>query len=330
MLSKPERRRFLLDVLAGLASAFVVWGIARLLDADLSTVVLGVAVLGVVMSATTTVAWWRARVRARKALGRLAEAEDALTVAQPEKRSLAVRADEAERRVTAAEGRCVSAEERAEAAECNAKEVLMKLREVEAAYGELKRWEQLEAYTGLADYWHQLEDSDQHPRDKLNEIRASLDFMGHGGSKWTKERDQFSSMLGRIGNNRGKARMLLLNPQCKIARKKSEIRFGHPHELPRKVATSLLTIGSLQRTYDNLQVKLYSHMPHFRLTIVDRRMAIVGHYRSYDRDSEGTPLLAWENAADWSFFTSFVAYFDHEWDAADDVDWDTIEKLAAG
>ena len=71
-------------------------------------------------------------------------------------------------------------------------------------------------------------------------------------------------------------------------------------------------------------------MPHFRLTIVDHRVAIVGHYRSYDRDSEGTPLLAWESAADWSFFTSFVAYFEHEWESADEVDWEDVYRLGGG
>jgi len=329
MLTKEDARRVLLNVGAGLLSAFLLWAVARILNARLSPVVLGFAVVASVASITCAVAWRRAKRRADSATARLAELEEQLDLMQPEQRSLAVRTAEAERRVTVAEGRCVDAEERAEVSERSAKETLAKLREVEVAWRELKRWEQLEAYTGLSDYWHQLDDSDQHPRDKLSEIRASLDFMGHGGSKWTSERDQFSSMLGRIGNNRGKARMLLLNPASEIARKKSTIRSGHPRELPQKIAMSLMSISALQKTYDNLQVRLYSHMPHFRLTIVDRRMAIVGHYRSYDRDSGGTPLLAWENAADWSFFTSFVAYFDHEWDAADEVDWETVETLAA-
>jgi hypothetical protein len=66
----------------------------------------------------------------------------------------------------------------------------------------------------------------------------------------------------------------------------------------------------------------------FRITIIDRQDAIVGHYRKYQSGSESSPLLLIGAAPTWSFFTPFQMLFRAEWDAAEAVDWQKLHEFA--
>lgn len=190
-------------------------------------------------------------------------------------------------------------------------------------------WESVQARTGLAGYDADLVDSKFHPSEVLTKVHQGLDFLGHGASKWTTQRDKFADMLLHLDDEgeRCGVRMLVLDPASPICRDTSEMLFpDDPQKWPRKILRSLQVLGKLEARYENnLEVKVYKHKPVFRLTIIDGSTAIVGHYRNYHRDSNDTPLLVFRKGPEWSFFTPFQALYDAEWNAARPVNWQAVD-----
>lgn len=213
-----------------------------------------------------------------------------------------------------------------------------KYRELEVARADLgkrlntlEKWEGIESATGLIDYRPELDDSDEHPREKIHTIRFHLDFMGNGGSKWSKQRADMESMLGKMGGLGGEARMLLLRPNCDVCKEASKERFANDERaLPQRIIRSLVEFDAMRSRFRHLQIKLYDHTPFFRLTFIDKKTVIVGHYQEYWHDSARTPLLVWDGheAGDWSFYVAFCRYFDAEWDLGKEMTSDELRDLA--
>jgi hypothetical protein len=192
----------------------------------------------------------------------------------------------------------------------------------------LEHWQELEV-TGLKGVRKALSRSEMHPKGALETIETSLDFMGHGASKWSDQTDKMHKMLLRVRDNGGAVRMLVLDPRCKDCVESSRTRFpDDPAALPRKITMSLLKLERLAKAHSNLTIRLYTHQPIFRITIIDRREVVVGHYRSYQSGSEASPLLLIGARAEWSFFTPFQMLFRFEWDAAYDVKWRELHDYA--
>ncbi len=194
---------------------------------------------------------------------------------------------------------------------------------------ELLKWEGVEKYTGLSEFEPELNSSDEHPRAQLDKIRFSLDFMGNGGSKWSREEEKMRAMLVQVGNSGKKARMLLLHPSSKVCREASEQRHGNPTVLPMKIVDSLRVLDRLRGEFKHLKIRTYEHTPYFRLVFVDERTVIVGHYKQYREDSDNTPLLVWEAECDWSFYYAFSKYFESEWGTGKDISTKEVNELAA-
>jgi hypothetical protein len=195
----------------------------------------------------------------------------------------------------------------------------------------LRRWEGIEEATGLVDYWPELGDSDEHPRAKLDKINHHLDFMGNGGSKWSKEKQQMERMLARVGERDGKVRMLLLHPDCDVCLDTSKKQMEDASALPRRITASLLELEKMRPRFPHLEIKLYEHAPFFRLTFIDRKTAIVGHYQKYWKDSIQSPLLVLEDKQrgnDWSFYVAFIRYFKAEWEQGRPMMAAELDKLA--
>lgn len=193
----------------------------------------------------------------------------------------------------------------------------------------LEKWRNLESFTGLCEFEGNLMSSEENPREKLPDIETELFFMGNGGSKWTREKTEFDSMLRRTAENRGSVRFLLLDPTSDACVEGSKVRFGNPTEQPRKIVESLCRLRNWDRMFGHLEVKLYSHVPHFRISLINKTHAVLGHYREYQNDSDETPLLVFSRQdVRWSFYSPFAGYFHHEWSQAKEIDWPEINNLA--
>jgi hypothetical protein len=189
----------------------------------------------------------------------------------------------------------------------------------------------IDVVTGLRGFRDTLNGSEFHPSLALASINHSLDFMGHGASKWTCEERQFAEMLIRLedAGSHGKVRLLLLNPASDACLDTSAKLFPEdPLHWPRKIVQSLFVARGVMEHHNNLEITIYDHKPVFRLTIIDGRLAIVGHYRNYHQDSDASPLLIFEEGPEWSFSRPFQQLFDTEWKAGRPPDWDAIESQA--
>jgi hypothetical protein len=199
------------------------------------------------------------------------------------------------------------------------------------------QWQGITGSTGLSEYRRELKGSDFDPRNVLGTITQSLDFMGHGASKWSRESSKMRGMLLQLMNKGAGCgvRLLVLNPLSDVCRIASRQQAPNDHDHhQRKILRSLLRLESLLEDFpDRIAVKLYEHPPNFRITIIDHTQAIIGHYRSREvdiggEDSAESPLLVFDSAAEWSFLSPFQLLFDREWDASKDVPWAKIHEQA--
>lgn len=195
-----------------------------------------------------------------------------------------------------------------------------------AERGRNQKWKGIEASTGLVKYVKKLEGSGYYPSECLVRIDAYLDFMGHGASKWTHERNLMDQMLQRTFSNGGQVRFLLLDPSSDACLDASRAYHNSRDDYARKILESLLVLRSLRMRYRHLQVRLYAHRPQFRLTFDDRDSVSVGHYMGYRRGSANSPLLHFTKHAEWSCFTAFMTYFEDEWEHAKEVDWASLDE----
>lgn len=198
------------------------------------------------------------------------------------------------------------------------------------------RWAEIEQTTGLKGFRAALGDSDMDPVFALERVNSSLDFMGHGASKWSSQRDKMREMLVRISNGGEdcRVRMLVLDPfdnECSAAAARQTPQDPQHHK--RKLITSLLRMEELIE-HNNFFVRLYDHPPKFRITIIDGEEVIIGHYRNYlhqvdSGDSAASPLLIFGRGPEWSFANPFRLLFDHEWNKSISVDWDQVRAWDA-
>lgn len=188
---------------------------------------------------------------------------------------------------------------------------------------------------GIIDCTEELKTSAYAPKACIPEIVRSFDFMGIGGEKWVKNKDEdedddkvdilecFESMLLRTDSFRGKVRFLIIDPECKEYKKLYKLR---EKSLPTESYDIFLDL--LDR-YDNLEVRLYSHFPTFRMQFVDNKYLAISRYyfdKNIHDDSEGgwkTPHLIIVNEVaqindkelyKGSLYGSFVMAFNYYWE----------------
>ncbi len=199
------------------------------------------------------------------------------------------------------------------------------------------KWDGIEVSTGLLGFRDKLSGSDMEPKALLHRIEQSLDFMGHGASKWSHEPEKMREMLLRISNlgSACRVRMLVLDPFDAKCQEAAALHSPtEPLHDKRKIVKSLLRLEELC-SHDNFELRLYGHPPKLRITIIDHALAIIGHYRNYlidaDRaDSAESPLLAFSGRPNWSFISPFQLLFDHEWEKGIEVSWEDVHQWIKG
>ena len=192
-----------------------------------------------------------------------------------------------------------------------------------ATYLLIQKWVMRHS-TGLRSYSGRLSTSKFHPNTLMPKISSSLDFLGHGGSKWTSNATAFDDMLGRIRKHgRGqRARLLLLDPREDAS---------WPAESNKRIRSILRLRVFLEKFPTTLEVRLYKHDPQFRLVFVNSEYLVVGHYNAYTANSSDSPQLEFDSAQEWSFHSPFKEYFDELWiesSAVAEADWVQLIELA--
>ena len=151
------------------------------------------------------------------------------------------------------------------------------IQELQAYREKVKMYEEL----GIINCTKGLKDTDLDPLRCMSSVHSSLFFMGVGGEKWVKDaqlRKSFENMLRRTESVGGEVRFLLINPASDA--------YGDLYQL-RGESVPYDSYGQfvmLIKKYSNLNVRLYSHMPSFRMQFVDDSYLAVSRYY-FDKSS---------------------------------------------
>lgn len=167
----------------------------------------------------------------------------------------------------------------------------------------------------------------------LSECQRDFYFMGIAANKWIKKANNFDSTMKKIMAKQGEVRFILLNPMSKEAEKLS-IAGGNPSDYLRQVISD--NIKSLQiykKMGLNVRVKVYSHMPVFRVAIVDKIEKV--YVGSYEPNSDGNDIQqiildsnSNNRGTESVLKDQFLDYFEVTWndDSLNEIEIDSIEN----
>lgn len=128
---------------------------------------------------------------------------------------------------------------------------------------------------GIINCTEELKGTQLEPIQCMKDVQTSLSFMGVGGEKWVKDsqlRKAFENMLRRTKAMGGGIRFLLINPASESYGRLYQLRGESvPYD-------SYERFADLANKFDNLNVRLYSDMPSFRMQFVDDTYLAISRY----------------------------------------------------
>lgn len=169
---------------------------------------------------------------------------------------------------------------------------------------------------GIVGTTEKLSQSKFEPIECMKLARRSISFMGIVGSKWVSEGvvlDEFKRFLQRVQGRGGHVKFLMINPNGDGFAQLKDFRQGAIK------ADSLKCFKALEKQFSCLEVRLYSHLPCFRLVFIDNELVAVSRYKynkeGYFQSKYGweAPHLVIESKSCWSFYDPFEAYFHQSW-----------------
>lgn len=166
----------------------------------------------------------------------------------------------------------------------------------------------------------------------LSECQRDFYFMGIAANKWIKKANNFDSAMKKIIVKHGEVRFILLNPMSKEAEKMS-IAGGNPSDyLKQVISDNIKVLQTYKKMGLNVRVKVYSHMPVFRVAIVDKvEKVYVGSYEPNGDGNDMQQIILDSNnnnrETESILKGQFLDYFEITWndDSLNEVDIDLIE-----
>jgi len=128
---------------------------------------------------------------------------------------------------------------------------------------------------GIVNCSQTLENTELAPITCMKNIRHNLSFMGVGGEKWVKEThlmNEFKNMLRTVSSSDGRIKFLLINPSSLSYNQLYHLR---NEEVPQE---SYAKFATLMNEFECLKVKLYDHLPSFRMQFVDDTYVAISRY----------------------------------------------------
>jgi hypothetical protein len=190
---------------------------------------------------------------------------------------------------------------------------------------------------GIIDCTKGLKETKLAPLQCMPNVKRGLDFSGVGGEKWVKDeqlRKAFTTMLARTKAAGGQVRFLLIDPDSDAYVTLYSLRGESvPYE-------SYARFIEMVKKHKNLEVRLYDHMPMFRMQFVDEKYLAVSRYyfdkQQHDKWEGGwmIPHLIIHNEIQkdfgsdevlykWSLYDSFKYAYDFIWEKSRNIlEWD--------
>ena len=109
----------------------------------------------------------------------------------------------------------------------------------------------------------------------------------------------------------GSVRIIMLNPMCESAKHLSTALGKAEEYLKESVLKNMRELREYKKMGLNIEIKVYSHMPVFRIAIIDNQKIYVGHYRVND-NGEKLPQLILQGKNK-ILFKQFFDYWNVTW-----------------
>ncbi len=151
-------------------------------------------------------------------------------------------------------------------------------------------------------------------------------FMGIAATKWIKGAKNFDETMKRLLARNGKVQIIMLNPMSKFAKNMSIASGKAENYLQNSIIKNMKELKTYKELGLNITVKVYSHMPIFRIAVVDDEKIYVGHYRV---NSDGTSLSQIKlQGKDKILFKQFLDYCNVTWDSEElkTIDLDELDN----
>ena len=163
----------------------------------------------------------------------------------------------------------------------------------------------------------------------LNLCKSSLSFLGIGAGKLMATGTTFEEVVRRCQGREQPVRFLLCSPMNDelevIAAQAGKPKSEYKEDL--KKSLRRLAQLRIERKW-NLEVRLYTSLPTFRLLFVDDELCLVSYYRFGDDDGSTLPQLHVARSGFWqrsirsrSFYFGFQRYFEELWKVSEAWDF---------
>lgn len=159
----------------------------------------------------------------------------------------------------------------------------------------------------------------------LSECENHFFFMGIAANKWIRGADNFDFVMKKILARNGSVRFVVLNPMSKAAQNLSLAGHNPTNHLRTVILGNLKELVQYRNMGLNIQVKAFSHLPVFRIAIVDNERIYLGHYKVNNDGSQLPQLLL--QGKNKILFKQFFDYYNITWNSPDliTIDLDKLE-----
>lgn len=160
----------------------------------------------------------------------------------------------------------------------------------------------------------------------LREVDKSFYFMGIAGTKWIKKADNFEETMRKLTATHGsKVRFIILNPMSVAARNMSLADKKDKNYHRDLIISNLRELKKIkEELHLNLDVKMYSHMPIFRIAIVDEEKIYFGQYRINDGGENLSQIVL--QGKDKMLYRELSEYYEVAWDNVD-LKWFDLSRI---
>lgn len=160
----------------------------------------------------------------------------------------------------------------------------------------------------------------------LKEVDKSFFFMGIAGTKWIQKASNFNDTMRKLAAVHGsKICFILLNPMSVVARNISMASKKNDYYMKDLILENLRILKKCKEELGlNLEVKLFSHEPVFRIAIVDDEKIYFGQYRVND-DGENLSQIVLQGK-DTMLYREISEYYSVAWDCLN-LQWLDFDKL---
>lgn len=159
----------------------------------------------------------------------------------------------------------------------------------------------------------------------LSECDDHFFFMGIAATKWIRGAKNFDKTMKKLLARNGTVRIVMLNPMSTSAKNMSIASEKSDNYLREIILKNMKDLKVYRDFGMDIAIKVYSHIPIFRIAIVDNEKIYVGHYRINDDGGDLSQMVL--QGKDKILFRQFFDYCSVIWDSDElkPIDLDSLD-----